>query len=97
LHRPYGQTEVFLTVQRTHPFCYEFSDIKISLKSQCEYDADDVYQYRTVLEGDKVSVAHPVWDEKTLAWSNADGAETTAVGASFGYGGSSDKAFHARL
>jgi hypothetical protein len=29
-----------LTVERTHPSCYEFNDVSITLTSQCEYDAD---------------------------------------------------------
>ncbi|KAJ1451351.1 hypothetical protein M885DRAFT_529968 [Pelagophyceae sp. CCMP2097] len=81
---PYGQTEVFLTVEKMHPSCFEFSDINITLTSQCEYDADDVYQYRTALSEDadrKVSVIHPVVDTVTGGWAlDADGEPTKAYG-----------------
>jgi len=89
---PYGQTEVFLTVEKTHPSCFEFSDISITLTSQCEYDADDVYQYRTALSEDvdkKVSVIHPVIDTVNGGWAlDADDEPTKAYGPD-----SSTKAF----
>ncbi|KAJ1448605.1 hypothetical protein M885DRAFT_574079 [Pelagophyceae sp. CCMP2097] len=80
---PYGQSEVLLTVTRTHPSCYEFNDIAIKLTSQCEYDADDVYQYRTTLNADngEVTVVHPVYDDANIKWGLADGEETAALNA----------------
>ncbi|KAJ1452456.1 hypothetical protein M885DRAFT_499110 [Pelagophyceae sp. CCMP2097] len=80
---PYGQSEVFLTVERTHPSCYEFNDVKITLSSQCEYPADAVYQYRTTLsEVDRqVSVVHPIYEEASGGWGlDTNGKETAAFG-----------------
>ncbi|KAJ1451362.1 hypothetical protein M885DRAFT_468528 [Pelagophyceae sp. CCMP2097] len=89
---PYGQREVLLTVEKTHPFCFEFSDISITLTSQCEYDADDVYQYRTALGEEKpreVRVVHPIFATVSKAavyageiWDlDANGEPTAALSA----------------
>ncbi|KAJ1449842.1 hypothetical protein M885DRAFT_78635 [Pelagophyceae sp. CCMP2097] len=79
---PYGQSEVLLTVEKTHPHCLDFKDISITLTSQCEYAADDVYQYRTTLSDTlrKVGVVHPVWNNFTADWGlQPDGETTTAA------------------
>jgi len=78
---PYGQSEVLLTVTRTHPFCRDFSDVQITLASQCEYDADAVYQYRTALSEETrgVGVVHPVWDYDKGAWTKETAADGPAV------------------
>ncbi|KAJ1446359.1 hypothetical protein M885DRAFT_591847 [Pelagophyceae sp. CCMP2097] len=80
---PYGQSEVFVTLRRTHPMCREFRDIEITLTSQCEYDADDVYQYAIGRsdETNEISVIHPQFDHNTGTWGlNANGEETAGLG-----------------
>jgi hypothetical protein len=79
---PYGQSEVPFTVRRTHPACYEFADVAVTLTSQCEYNAADVYQYRTKLDAETsaASVVHSVFDHATGGWTNnAQDQETKAL------------------